>query len=360
LRIKNLLEEKYERGQLARVIEILGGYNNKSYGVWIVREGKRNKFLLREYNPRVSECEIKFEHALLNHLKRKGLDVIAGVFPCRDGATFVKMASSDHSAGGEVYWALFDFLEGQDKYDWTQTDLTVAEFIAAAQMLAKLHFFGRDFVKPSGAKRVQPPILEFISTFKTTLSAYTDPGHQGRFYQIFRDHKNIIFSIIDEFLSIIWRFRGLPVMPIHCDYHPGNLKFENEKVVGIFDFDWSKIDMRLFDVALALVYFTSVWTGEAAGSLQQDNFRLFLKSYNEACRRYNRLDPLWAKEQENLLPMLIAANLYLLNWDVVDYEETRNLDKNAYCIYLEHNIRLMYWLDTRSSDLQNSIQEACR
>jgi homoserine kinase type II len=357
--IQSFLEEKYDLGKLARIQEIFGGYCNKSYGVWMVQGDGLKKFLLREYNPKLSECEIRFEHALLNHLKQNGFDVTAGVIPCRDGATFVKTASSDHSAGDEVYWALFDFLEGEDKYHWTKTDLTVAEFTGAAEMLAKLHFFGRDFVKPDGADRAQPPILEFISTFKTAFSAYADPVREGRFYRLFRDNQNQIFSVIDEFPAVKERFQGMPVMPIHCDYHPGNLKFDNEKVVGIFDFDWSKIDYRLFDVALGLVYFTSVWTGEAAGSLQPDRLRLFLKSYNDTCRRQGRLDPLSGQEQKNLLPMLTAANLYVLNWDLVEHDTTRNPDKDVYYTYLEHNIRLMHWLDTRPAGIQNSIQKAC-
>ena len=44
----------------------------------------------------------------------------------------------------------------------------------------------------------------------------------------------------------------MPHCAIHCDFHPGNLKYENNRVVGIFDFDWSKIDLRLFDLRMAV------------------------------------------------------------------------------------------------------------
>jgi homoserine kinase type II len=56
-----------------------------------------------------------------------------------------------------------------------------------------------------------------------------------------------------------------------CDDHPENLKFSDDKGVGIFDFDWSKIDYRLFDVARSRVYFTSLWNDQAVG-LRPDKF----------------------------------------------------------------------------------------
>jgi homoserine kinase type II len=148
-------------------------------------------------------------------------------------------------------------------------------------------------------------------------------------------------------------------VPVHCDYHPGNLKYKDEKCVGIFDFDWSKIDYRVFDVALALVYFTSERNGAAAGSLRMDKFALFLKSYNEQCTRLDGIEPLTQKEQENLLSMLAAGNLYVLNWDLMDFYETENLDDDEYYTYIEHNILLMHWINAHFADISQVIKKVC-
>jgi homoserine kinase type II len=91
------------------------------------------------------------------------------------------------------------------------------------------------------------------------------------------------------------RFQGVPEILIHCDYHPGNLKFSDVKGIGIFDFDWSKIDYRLFDIALALAYFTSLWNDPAVG-LRPDKFSLFLSTYNQACHCLARISPLTEQE----------------------------------------------------------------
>ena len=145
-------------------------------------------------------------------------------------------------------------------------------------------------------------------------------------------------------------------IPIHCDYHPGNLKFRDEKGVGIFDFDWSKVDYRLFDVALALVYFTSIWDDQAAG-LRPDKFTLFLSTYNDACHGSDRIAPLTKQEQGALIPMLTIANLYVLNWDLVDFYHTTAADDDAYYKFISHNIGLMHWIETHKEMLEGLISQ---
>ena len=144
-------------------------------------------------------------------------------------------------------------------------------------------------------------------------------------------------------------------LPIHCDYHPGNLKYREQQGVGIFDFDWSKVDYRLFDVALALVYFTSIWN-ERATRLRADKFKLFLRTYNEACHQQARIKPLTEQEQSNLIPMLCIANLYVLNWDLVDFYETAEPDDEEYYEYLAHNIGLMHWIALNDAELEAWIK----
>ena len=341
--IRRLMQENYDLGKLARVKEILGGYCNKSFAVWMSTGKRVNRYFLRLYNPNVVENEILFEHALLKHWRSNGFTLAAAIVPCRNGATVVHTPPPENHRGRKVLWALFEFLEGEDKYSWTYTDLTDKEFVSAAEILAYLHHCGHGFKKPPGADRVQPRIMEFIPTFKKTFSAFLKQAGDRRCDRIFKDNFEPICEALDYAVSFDIRLQGMPKIPIHCDYHPGNLKFRDEKCVGIFDFDWSKIDYRLFDVALALVYFTSIW-GEQAAGLRQDKFTLFLSSYDEACQRMSHVDPLTRQEQRYLVPMLSISNLYVLNWDLVDFYSTPEPDDDEYCMYMDHNIGLMHWI----------------
>lgn len=354
--IQAIVAKKYDLGELTRIREIFGGYCNKSYAVWMDMQGRAKKFFMREYNPGIAESEIRFEHALLNHLRENGLDIVSGVIPCRDGSTFVRTSIRGRKA---TYWALFEFLEGDDPYTWVKTDLTDAEFASAAKILARLHHAGRDFIQPEGADRAQPRIMEFIPTFKNVFSGYAEQAGDRRCDRLFRANRDRIFSVIDRCIAAGKNYGGMLQLPVHCDYHPGNLKYRDEKGVGIFDFDWSKIDYRVFDVALGLVYFTSEWNGSAAGSLRMDKFALFLKNYNEQCTRLDGIDPLTQKEKESLIPMLETGNLYVLNWDLMDFYETGNADDDEYYTYIEHNILLMHWIKAHSADIGRVIQKIC-
>ena len=354
--IQAIVEKQYDVGPLTRIKEIFGGYINRSYAVWMDQQGRSRKFFMREYNPSIAESEIRFEHALLNHLRKNGLDIVSGPIPCRDGSTFIKTSAQGQKA---TFWGLFEFLEGDDPYTWVKTDLTDAEFISSANIMAQLHHAGRDFIKPEGANRAQPRIMEFISTFKSTFSGYAKQAGNRRCDMLFKSNKTMIFSVIDGCMAADKNYGGMLEVPVHCDYHPGNLKYKDEKCVGIFDFDWSKIDYRVFDVALGLVYFTSEWNGAEAGRLRMDKFALFLKNYNEQCIRLDGIAPLTKKEQESLIPMLATGNLYVLNWDLMDFYETENGDDDEYYIYIEHNIHLMHWIETHFDDIGQVIQKVC-
>ena len=355
--IRRLLEENYDRGKLTRVEEILGGYSNKSYAVWMSMHGHTHRYFLRLYNSKTKKNEILFEHALLSHLRSKGFTLAAAIVPCRNHATVVYTPPPENHRGERAFWALFEFLEGEDKYSWTDTDLTDKEFISAAEILARLHNCAPDFKKPPEVDRAQPGIMEFLPTFKKTFTAFIEQDDDRLCDRLFKDNFKPICRALDYAASFDVKFEGMPEIPIHCDYHPGNLKFRDEKCVGVFDFDWSKIDYRLFDVALSLVYFTGIWN-DPTTELGQEKFLLFLSTYNEACHGLDCISPLTKQEQRYLAPMLSIANLYVLNWDLVYFYNTPEPDDDEYYIFIDHNIGLMQWIAYNENELERWVKNS--
>ncbi len=349
--IRSVMEDNYDLGKLTRTKVVLGGYCNKSYAVWMSANDRVQRYFLRLYSPNAIEKEIQFEHALLNHLRSNGFTLAAALVPCRNGETLVKTPSpADHRASNAV-WALFEFLEGENKYSWTDTDLTDNEFNSAAGILAHLHHCGQGFKISPGIHRVQPRIMAFIPTLKPTFSTFRKQAGDGRCDRLFKENFESICKALADAATFETRFQGMMELPIHCDYHPGNLKYRAEKGVGIFDFDWSKIDYRLFDIALGLVYFTSIWDERAAG-LRPDKFVLFLSTYNKACHRFTHINPLTKQERRYLVPMLSIANLYVLNWDLVDFYDTPEPDDDEYYSYIDHNIGLLHWIALHADELE--------
>jgi homoserine kinase type II len=200
--------------------------------------------------------------------------------------------------------------------------------------------------------------MRLLPVLKQNFTAFVQTGLKSRSADLFKRHAYKIQSILDKGLAAETGYEGLLKIPIHCDFHPGNLKFENGRGVGLFDFDWSKIDYRVFDVALALFYFTAQWRGKDAGCLQLHPFHLFLSVYQKTCVDLECSPPMRDRELRALVPMLAYANLYVLNWSVVDYCQKKNADDHEYYTYIHHGIRVMQWIEGNQKALAEAISKA--
>ncbi len=54
--------------------------------------------------------------------------------------------------------------------------------------------------------------------------------------------------------------------------------------------------------------------------------------------------------------MMIAAVLYLLNWNSTYYEEIDDLSEYEYLFYLVHTLRLMRYIDQHRDDLSELMK----
>jgi hypothetical protein len=61
-----------------------------------------------------------------------------------------------------------------------------------------------------------------------------------------------------------------------------------------------------------------------------------------------------------LVPILSIADLYVLNWDLVDFYDTPEPDDDEYYAYIDHNIGLMHWIKRHEEALDHLIPESCK
>jgi homoserine kinase type II len=342
--IVEIVERLYDIGKVKQVYEIFGGYINRSFGIIVRTDEGLKKYFFRKYKQGIALNEVKFEHALINHCIAKGLTVAARVVANRKNKTYVKPSNS------RSIFAVYEYLAGEDKYTWADPTLNDEEYANAAKMLAIFHNAAQDF-DPKGLQRKEAKILDLLPTFSAGLKKMAQTARTGKFDKYFLDHLEVILKIIDKTRIPEGDCAKMPQNPIHCDYHPGNLKFEENQVVGIFDFDWSKVDLRLFDVSLALVYFCGSWKDEHDGELRLSKCLLLLNTYQEKMRRLSNMEPLNKTEIKYLPAMLAAANLYLINWIVVTYYADPDLNDYEYLAYLKHTVRLMHWIEKHEDDI---------
>ena len=354
-----IVKEHYALGDLLHCAELHGGYVNRSFAIRAKINGSQIKYLVRRYNPAVAENEIRFEHALISYLKENGFDLAAGVISSKTGDTYVKQERTIAGRTQPIFWAVFEFLEGEDRYTWIDTHVAPDDMINAAQVLADLHQAGQNFRPPEGAQRNQPKINDFLVTFRQVYGEYSNKAGKTRFDRCFLQHRDHILRAVDKALIPEQDIARMPQMPVHCDYHQGNLKYEGSRVIGVFDFDWSKIDLRLFDLGLAIVYFCASWDGAAAGSLMSDKLKLFLQAYNQRCTQSAGPGALAILEKAYLPAMLAAGNLYVLHWTLADFYSLENPDQDEYLVYLNHGLKLMRWLEAHEDGIGGMVDQIC-
>jgi len=360
LEIQNTLESSFLREQVIEVVEgfydlgkvidayeIFGGYTNRSFRVVVGQNGETREYFLRKYKFGASKKEIIFEHSMINHTAANGFYLLATVIPARDGDTFVSPAISKNK------FAVFHFLEGEDKYSWDNPLMEDGEYESSAEVLASFHNASQGFEQQDMGclESVEPGILELIPQYIQSFSHYAESDHNSKFHTHFT-------SVIQSILSSLKAYRisgedadRMVLNPVHGDYHPGNLKFSGGRVVGVFDLDWAKIDFRLFDVCLALIYNSVYWGGRNDGNMLLDKCTLFLKSYQSTLTDKENLSPLNSIELDNFPTMMAMANFYLLNWEITDYYFDSDRNDYEYLAYLKHNIRQMHWIDSHINEL---------
>ncbi|MDD2695724.1 MAG: phosphotransferase [Anaerolineales bacterium] len=339
--------ERYDIGELLTYLRDERGFVNTSFTIQTLQGGKRQKYFFRRYKRGIKEEEIRFEHSVIQRLAAQGPGLVAKVVEARDGATFVTQPAED-AGGAPVYYAIFTFLEGEDKYTWIAPRCTIREIQSSARVLADFHRAVANW-SPQG-RRAEPKIGELLSLITHNVEQlHQNP--KGQAYDALLDQNLLLINAEIERVQEAFRAlapSALPQLVIHCDYHPGNLKFQDEQVVGLFDFDWSKVDYRLFDVALALFYFFTDWSPERDGALRLDEVKLFLEIYQEVLAGGAGLEPLSPEEVRWLPWMIRASNLYVLNWGIQDYIH-KEVDPVEYFDFLQHAIRTITWMQAEAN-----------
>ena len=362
--IIEVVEQNYDLGKVIEMYEIFGGYVNRSFGVICEKDGKRTDYFVRKYKARFdSEAnpdDILYEHNLINFCLANGLKEAAKVHTAKSGSTMISTVDKD-SRGNDLkrYFAVYDFLEGEDRYTWIDNENTIPEFRNLGALVARFHNFGRDF-DPGKLVKAEPMIqhhLPLMGPRFQKLAARNLPG--SIFHQTFNTKLPYILDEIKKNQIPDAAFDKMPKTPIHSDMHAGNVKWQGDNCTGIFDFDWSKIEVRLFDIAFALVYCCSSWRPENDGILRLDDCRAFLEGYNKQLKDLTGLEPLNATEKEHFATMVAAATIYLVNWNTTlyFYEDPEAVNNYEALYYFLHLMRLLEWVEAHREDLTKIIAD---
>lgn len=357
--ITELFEANYDLGQVKEVYEIFGGYVNRSFGVVVEKDGRKTNYFVRKYKAEITEADIMYEHNLINFALEKGLNEAAGVFKAKSGDTFVKMEETLKGKTAVRYFAVYVYLEGEDRYTWIENENTPQEFYNLGALAAKLHNYSREF-DPGDLAKVEPKFEIFMPTRPQAFREMAArPDVESNFHDFFNLRLESIINTINQNAIPAEAYAQMPQTPIHGDLHAGNVKWVGDNAVGIFDFDWSKIDIRFFDVCFALIYCCASWRVENDGILRLDDCRSFLKGYNDTLKRLSGLEPINETEKKYFTQMMALANVYLIDWCTSRWYYLAPEATNSYeaMYYLVHMVRLMEWMEEHRAEMNQIIAD---
>ncbi len=348
---------EYDLGDVVGVDQIFGGFENLSFGITTRDEAGEHRYFVRKYKHGTVAREIRYEHALVRHIRDNGFTLPARVFEARDGGTLVTREELLGSERVERFFAIYEMLTGENKYTWTENRCTDAEYEDGARILARFHQAAYDF-EPGDLYREQPPIMEYVASMPGTFNGYASGAKGTKFDHYYLSQLPRILESIDRGLALAPALEGLPKCPTFNDYHPGNLKWRDGRGVGLFDFDWTKLDYRLFDIAIGIVYFCSSWEDVDDGQLRLDKAEIFLRAYQDEASRSATPGPVTDAELAALPRMLAIAALYVVSWDIVAYYIDRDPNDDEYLFFLEHNVAFVDFIEAHLDEIAAICERA--
>jgi homoserine kinase type II len=297
----------YETGPLMSPPEPGGGTANANMTV----ETASGKYFLKRRNPKYADPGfVAFDHRLMEHLAPFAIGTPLAV-RTREGERWLAW-------GGNVY-ELFPYQPG-GPHDRASR----AQLASAGRSLAAYHRATHHFPAPAGKAwpRYQDParIREGVEALRSQLKSRLSPAD---------------FAYLEAQVSRLEReypeerYQALPMLVVHGDYHPGNLKFVGDAVSGIFDLDWATVQPRVLDLADGVFLFS----GERTAAIDAADIVSLTQTWRHSVPRtrvfmeaYLQNADVAEEEWDVLDPAVRARWLYCRVGGMVKLPEERRLD----------------------------------
>jgi homoserine kinase type II len=334
------LMEVYDLGQWQSV-ELLPAGKSEHYR--ITTDG--GEYILRRSHSSRTLKEVRFEHALVAHLRNNGFPAPLFV-PGVSGETTVVV-------NGYLYSASV-FVKGSPY----QAD-NVEHLREAARTLAKYHRIVASF------GLLPPPSREpFLSeTLRERLAAIPSPETISDFSARYGERDPRIPDLLASLPYVLERggavlglldrlYPDLPKLVIHGGCRRGSTLFEGDRLVAMLDFDSARLEARVLDLAIASHDFGKVW-----GEPGSPDFKvpLDLRIVSEFLDAYREINPLEEAEIE-ALPILLAARplkraLGKYRSMIGDLQTTQGHVRKA-----AQEVARVRWLEAHQQELQAMLE----
>ncbi len=272
----------------------------------VVVDTERGRYFLKCRNLRyAAPAFLRHDHALMEHLADKGL--------CTPLALRSNTGRRWAGAAGQVY-ELYPYMPGEAHEPSSEEQLA-----EAGRQLAAFHQAAGDFYPPPGKEwpRYHDPAntIAALEWAAQELTSQTGPTPAARQREAALADVRRLLDVATELAADFTdtEYTRHPMLTVHGDWHPANVKYHNDRICGIFDLDWATRQPRLVDLADGLIYFAGrrtarmdpadIRTLTAPFELDSDRMRIFLHGYIEH-------GAVSARELEALPRFMLARWLY--------------------------------------------------
>ena len=235
----------YDLGKIQRIRELpRGSFQSPKAAIFT----DKGEYLLKRRAPGRDRPErLAFVHDLQKHLAKQGFPMPALVSTARSGKTLVR-----HKGG---IYELFEFVRGKSYKGGLD------ETYEAGRAMAMFHQAAASF-RPT----LSPPTGSYHAISGISVSLHQIPAAIQRrigdtdrsrvvnlreVTRLLREEYNEARRIVDAAGFAQW-----PRQAVHCDWHPGNMRFRGGKVVTVLDFDSARWEPRMIDVANGALQFS--------------------------------------------------------------------------------------------------------
>ncbi len=300
-------------------------------------------FLLkRRAHGRDDPFKVAFTHGIQLRLGEQGFPLPRLIGTRRDNNSMVQYL-------GQVY-ELFEFVRG------TGYDRSVQATQSAGATLAKFHTLLADykphFKPPKGTYHAAPVVISSLSVLTGALMkpATGDPAVSENEANQITDALDRIYNDAADRADEL----GLTEMPMqvgHSDWHPGNMLFNEKRVVAVIDYDAARLLPRVIDVANGALQFSIQGRGEDTGrwpeQVDEDRFEGFFQGYRSVTN-----GELTRAEKQTVPWLMIQA---LVAESVIPVAATGMFSSMNGADFLKMVLRKVHWIQANHTQLIEMI-----
>lgn len=300
-------------------------YKNCVFGdvskVWIVEDRNGQKLVAKEHPRWISRNDLKWINKYLTKLKQENIPVALPL------SRYIKTSKG--------YFAVYQYIQGK-----SCNIKNNKQIIATGYLLSKIHVLSSQ-MKIIGQRNWQCVAnTKYLKKYNELKEMLMNNSKESVLMKKYLEKSLGAFNIGQKMISNI---ENKQVFPIHGDFHYENIKFLNNVVSGVFDFDNSRNDYPEADLA-AMVNF-----------LLRNNFSGYQKYVNYFFKGYFRL-----KNHIKIIPEYILGSVLILSAEETLYliKEYNNFRLKTLYLDLVNELKLISFVVDKQSKLLNFFQDA--